>query len=99
MNTVGKHIANGGIDKNMVDNDDEMIEIMTETFVKLCKSNPPEAFIAFTVGKDMMVNFASYGLDQTSTVDLLKHMLEYIEEKNPIEEEIDFGKDDNTTIH
>jgi hypothetical protein len=83
----------------MVNNDDEMIELMKETFVELCKKNPPEAFIAFTVGKDMMVNFASYGLDQTSTVDLLKHMLVYIQEKPENEEEIDFGKDDNTTIH
>ena len=75
------------------------IDLMVKTFAELCDKNPPQAFVAFTVGEDMMVNFASYGVDQQATADLLKHMLEYIEEKNESEEEIDFGKDDNTTIH
>jgi len=75
---------------------DKPTEIMKQAFSDLCDKNTPQVFIAVTVDKDMMVNFASYGVDQEGTVDLLNHMLDYIKEH---ESEDEFGKDDNTTLH
>ena len=80
----------------MTDNENK-IKLMKEAFAELCDRNPPSAFTAFTIGEDMMVNFASYGLDNEAIVDLLNHMLTHIEELNESEE--NFGKDDDTTIH
>lgn len=86
-------------DKNLADKDNEIIKLMKETFAELCNKNPPEAFMAFTVGKDMAVNFASYGVNEEETKEVLRHMLEHIGGSHESKEEIDFGKDDNTTIH
>lgn len=86
-------------DKNLVDKNNEIIKLMEETFAELCNKNPPQAFMAFTVGKDMAVNFASYGVSQEETKEVLKHMLEHMGGSDESEEEIDFGKTDNTTIH
>jgi hypothetical protein len=71
--------------------------LMKEAFAELCDRNPPSAFVAFTIGEDMMVNFASYGLDNEAIADLLNHMLTYIKESDESEE--NFGKDNNTTLH
>lgn len=71
-------------------------EKMVQAFVDLCEENPPKAFLAITIGEDMMVNFASFGVDNAGTVELLAHMLEYIKSK---ESEDEFGKQDDTTVH
>ena len=77
--------------------DTNKINLMKEAFAELCDRNPPSAFAAFTIGEDMMVNFASYGLDNQAIVDLLNHMLTHIEELDESEE--NFGKDNDTTLH
>ena len=71
-------------------------EKIQEAFGDLCKENPPRAFLAITVGEDMMVNFASYGVENAGTVELLEHMLEYIKSK---ESEDDYGRDEDTKFH
>ena len=76
---------------------DELVKKMQLAFEELCKDNTPKAFVAITVDKDMMVNYASYGVETAGTIDLLEHMIEYI--KSNQESEDDFGRDENTTIH
>lgn len=71
-------------------------EKMQQAFQDLCEENPPRAFIAITVGEDLMVNFASFGVEQEGTVELLEHMLEYIKLK---ESEDEFGREEDTPIH
>ena len=71
-------------------------EKMQQAFRDLCEENPPRAFIAITVGEDLMVNFASFGVEQDGTVELLEHMLEYIKSK---ESEDEFGREEDTPIH
>ena len=71
-------------------------EKMQQAFRDLCEENPPRAFIAITVGEDLMVNFASFGVEEDGTIELLEHMLEYIKSK---ESEDEFGKQDDTTVH
>lgn len=71
-------------------------EKMKKAFADLCEENPPRAFIAITIGEDMMVNFASYGVENAGTIDLLEHMLEYIKSK---ESEDEYGREDNTKFH
>ena len=71
-------------------------EKIAQAFRDLCEENPPRAFLAITVGDDMMVNFASYGVDNAGTVELLAHMLEYIKSK---ESEDDYGRDQDTKLH
>lgn len=74
----------------------KITEMMQQAFAELCNENPPSAFLAVTVGNDMMVNFATLGIDDIGTIELLEHMLEYIKAK---ESEDDFGREDDTTIH
>jgi hypothetical protein len=74
----------------------KLTEAMKTAFADLCEENPPRAFVAITVGEDMMVNFASYGVENAGTIELLEHMLEYIRSK---ESEDEFGKQDDTTVH
>ena len=74
----------------------KLTEAMKEAFADLCEENPPRAFLAITVGEDMMVNFASYGVENAGTIELLEHMLEYIRSK---ESEDEFGREDDTPIH
>ena len=74
----------------------ELTEAMKAAFADLCEENPPRAFLAITVGEDMMVNFASYGVENEGTIELLEHMLEYIKSK---ESEDEFGREDDTTVH
>ena len=69
---------------------------MAQAFADLCKENPPRAFLAITVGEDMMVNFASYGLENVGSIELLEHMLEYIKSK---ESEDDYDRDEDTKLH
>ena len=71
-------------------------EQMQQAFKDLCDENPPKAFLAITVGEDMMVNFASYGVETSGTIELLEHMLEYIKSK---ESEDEYGREDNTKFH
>ena len=71
-------------------------EKMQQAFRDLCEENPPRAFIAITVGEDLMVNFASFGVEEDGTIELLEHMLEYIKSK---ESEDDFGREEDTPIH
>lgn len=71
-------------------------EKIAQAFRDLCDENPPRAFLAITVGEDMMVNFASYGLETAGTIELLEHMLEYIRSK---ESEDDYGRDEDTKLH
>ena len=71
-------------------------EKMQQAFRDLCEENPPRAFIAITVGEDLMVNFASFGVENEGTVELLEHMLEYIKSK---ESEDEFGREEDTPIH
>ena len=71
-------------------------EKMSQAFADLCEENPPRAFLAITVGEDMMVNFASYGLENVGSIELLEHMLEYIKSK---ESEDDYGRDEDTKFH
>ena len=71
-------------------------EKMSQAFADLCEENPPRAFLAITVGEDMMVNFASYGLENAGSIELLEHMLEYIKSK---ESEDDYGRDEDTKFH
>jgi len=71
-------------------------EKMQQAFRDLCEENPPRAFIAITVGEDLMVNFASFGVEEDGTIELLEHMLEYIKSK---ESEDEFGREDDTPIH
>ena len=66
-------------------------------FKSLCDEHPPNAFIAVTVGEDLMVNFAMLGLDTKGAVELLQHMIEYLKEKNESEDE--FGRSNTTKIH
>lgn len=75
----------------------EIVEQMQSAFKQLCDINPPRAFLAITIGKDMMVNFASYGVETAGTIELLESMLEYIKQKEESEDE--FGRDQNTSIH
>lgn len=70
---------------------------MQRAFKQLCDENSPVAFVAITVGKDRMVNFASYGVDTVSTLDLLEHMQEFIKQKEQKEDE--HGKTNSTTLH
>ena len=76
---------------------DELVKKMQQAFEDLCREGPPKAFVANTVDKDMMVNYASYGVETNGTIDLLEHMIEYI--KSNQESEDNFGRDENTTIH
>lgn len=71
-------------------------EKMQQAFRDLCEENPPRAFIAITVGEDLMVNFASFGVEEDGTIELLEHMLEYIKSK---ESEDEFGREEDTPIH
>ena len=71
-------------------------EKMSQAFADLCEENPPRAFLAITVGEDMMVNFASYGLENAGSIELLEHMLEYIKSK---ESEDDYDRDEDTKLH
>jgi hypothetical protein len=73
-----------------------LVEKMQQAFKDLCEENPPRAFLAITVGEDMMVNFASYGVETGGTIDLLEHMLEYIKSK---ESEDEYGRDESTKFH
>jgi hypothetical protein len=66
-------------------------------FKSLCDENPPKAFAAITIGEDLMVNFATLGLDTAGTLELLNHMIEYIKQKEESEDE--FGRTDTTKIH
>lgn len=72
-------------------------EQIQSAFKTLCDENPPRAFIAITVGEDMMVNFASFGVETAGTLELLEHMLDYIKQKEENEDE--FGRNGNTKIH
>ena len=71
-------------------------EKMAQAFADLCEENPPRAFLAITVSEDMMVNFASYGLENVGSIELLEHMVEYIKSK---ESEDDYGRDEDTKLH
>ena len=71
-------------------------EKIAQAFKDLCEENPPRAFLAITIGEDMMVNFASYGLDTAGSIEILSHMLEYIKSQ---ESEDDYGRTDKTNIH
>lgn len=77
-------------------NADTKQEQILAAFAELCKENPPKAFVAITVGEDLMVNFATMGLADAGTVELLQHMLDYIKQK---ESEDEFGRSDGTKIH
>ncbi len=70
---------------------------MQRAFKQLCDDNSPQAFVAITVGKDLMVSFASYGVDTNGTLELLAHMQEFIKQKEQKEDE--HGKTDDTTLH
>lgn len=66
-------------------------------FKSLCDENLPKAFVAITIGEDLMVNFATLGLDTAGTLELLNHMIEYIKQKEESEDE--FGRKDTTKVH
>lgn len=74
----------------------KLTEAMKTAFADLCEENPPRAMLAITVGEDMMVNFASYGVEPASSIELLEHMLEYIKSKG---NEDDYGREEDTPIH
>ena len=78
----------------MPDNNQQQIQA---AFAALCKENPPRAFVAITIGEDLMVNFATIGLDTAGTLELLNHMIEYIKQKEESEDE--FGRTDATKVH
>ena len=80
----------------MSDEQNKLTEKMQQAFVDLCEENPPQAFVAITIGEDLMVNFASYGMDDNGTVDLLMHMVEHIKKQ---ESEEDYGREEGTTLH
>lgn len=77
----------------MPDNNQQQIQA---AFAALCKENPPRAFVAVTVGEDLMVNFATMGLSDSGAIELLQHMLDYIKQK---ESDNEFGREDTTKIH
>ncbi len=77
----------------MADNNQDQIQA---AFAALCKENPPRAFVAITIGEDLMVNFARLGLSDAGTIELLQHMLEYIKQK---ESDNEVGKANTTKIH
>jgi hypothetical protein len=77
----------------MSDNNQQQIQA---AFAALCKENPPRAFVAVTVGEDLMVNFATMGLSDGGAIELLQHMLDYIKQK---ESDNEFGREDTTKIH
>ena len=78
-------------------NQPTLLEKIQTAFGELCKENPPKAFLAITIGEDLMVNFASYGIDTAGTLELLAHMQEYIKQKEQNEDE--YGRDHATKIH
>jgi len=65
-------------------------------FKSLCDENLPKAFVAITIGEDLMVNFATMGLSDSGAIELLQHMLDYIKQK---ESDNEFGREDTTKIH
>jgi len=80
----------------MTEEQNKLTEKMQQAFNDLCKENPPQAFVAVTVGEDMMVNFVTYGVDNAGTLDLLSHMIDHIKQK---ESEDDYGREEGTTLH
>ena len=74
-------------------------EQIQQAFDTLCNENSPIAFLAITIGEDMMVNFASYGVDSQGAVELLEHMLEFIRNKQEQQAEDEYGRDNNTKMH
>lgn len=74
----------------------KLMEHMQQAFRTLCEENPPRAFLAITVGEDMMVNFVTYGVESDGAIELLEHMLEHIKSK---ESEDHYGRNQDTKFH
>lgn len=58
-------------------------------FNMLCDEHQPQIFLAVTVDKDMMVSYASYGVENQDAIELLKHMIEYFKEGDATDEQED----------
>lgn len=76
--------------------EEKIKEQIKQVFEDLCEESPPTAFISVVIGNDGMVNFASYGLTDPNTVELLEYMIEYFKKD---ESEDDYGRTKDTTIH
>jgi hypothetical protein len=71
-------------------------EKIRTAFDMLCDEHNPELFLAITIDKDNIVNYASYGINDAEAISVLEHMIEYF--KSNGEDDQDIGQE-NRTVH
>lgn len=60
--------------------EDPIVGKIKNAFNILCDESQPRIFLAVTIDKDFMVNYASFGVDDKDAVNILEHMIEYFKQ-------------------
>lgn len=74
---------------------DSNIDRIKHAFNILCDENEPQIFLAITIDKDFMVNYASFGINDKDAVNILEHMIEYFKQDG----DNDTDEQEDRTIH
>lgn len=80
-----------------MENKKDLNEKMHQVLDELIEINTPQAFMVITVGEDLMVNYAMFGMDADGAIELLTHTIEYVKQVKGTEDE--YGRDKETRLH
>ena len=85
----------------MADTDDPTVQKIKGAFNQLVDDCQTQVFLAISVDKDFMVNFASYGVDDADAINLLEHMIAYFKgnDQDELKEKDNDNGTKNRTIH